>query len=79
MIWTVTGRMTSGSDVIRERQNKVTNPDRLRLLVPVTSVGDGALVEVELPAVVAEDPERGTVRGCQRRRGSIGGQGDVLC
>ena len=48
-------------------------------LAAVSLVGDGALVEVELPAFVPEDPERGTVRDCHRRGGAIGGERDVLC
>jgi hypothetical protein len=43
------------------------------------SGGDGALVEEELPAVVSEDPERGTVGDHERCRGAIGGEGYVLC
>ena len=49
------------------------------LLVLSSSGGDGALVEQELPAVVAEDPEGGTVGDDERRFRRIGGKRCVLC
>src|SRR5260370_9815333 len=44
--------------------------------LPVFSLsgGEGALVEEELPAVVAEDPEGGTVGDLERGCGAIGGE-----
>ena len=43
----------------------------------VVSGGDGALVEEELPAVVAEDPEGGAVGDVESGGGVVGGDGDV--
>src|ERR1700679_1385052 len=40
---------------------------------------DRALVEEELPAIVAEDPERRAMGDSQRGRGPIGCQGNILC
>ena len=44
-----------------------------------SSVRDGALMEEELPAVVAEDPQRGAMRNGERGRGTVGGERSVLC
>src|SRR5260370_18985205 len=44
------------------------------LPVFLLSGGEGARVEEELPAVVAEDPEGGTVGDLERGRGAIGGE-----
>jgi hypothetical protein len=40
--------------------------------------GDRALVEVELPAIVAEGPERGAVRDCHGSGDAIGGENNIL-
>ncbi len=45
----------------------------------ISSVSDGALVEVELPAVIAEDPEGRTVGDCKSSCGAIGGERYILC
>ena len=44
----------------------------------ITSASDGALVEVELPAVVAEDPEGRTVGDRKRGCSAIGGERHIL-
>ena len=46
--------------------------------MPVLLGGDGALVEVELPAIVAEGPERGAVRDGYRGGNAIGGENYIF-
>jgi len=48
------------------------------LLVAISLAGDGALVEVELPAVVAEDPDGRTVGDRNGGGSAIGGEGYIL-
>jgi hypothetical protein len=47
--------------------------------MPVLLGGDGALVEVELPAIVAEGPERGAVGDCDGSGDAVGGEDNILC
>ena len=44
-----------------------------------SSAGDSALMKEELPAVVAEDPEGGTVGDHMRCHGAVSGKRHILC
>jgi hypothetical protein len=54
---------------------------RVFLAVHVSELlgGDGALVKVELPAIVAEGPERGAVGDCDGSGDAVGGEDNILC